>query len=81
MRDRLISQLNDALRCADSKTVEKVLFAPVQIKDDSELVYHKHSVLKNSKLLMTNLCVLGIVIDGVPIAGVYDDAGELVGFK
>jgi len=81
MRDQLITQLNDVLKCADSRAVEKVMFAPVQLKDDSELVYHKHSVLKDSKLLMTNLCVLGIVIDGVPIAGVYDDAGELVGFK
>lgn len=81
MRETIVTQLNDLLVGSDPNMVEKVLFASLQLADDSDLAYHRCAVVKDSKIRMTGLCVLGCVIDGVPIAGVYDNDGKLIGFK
>lgn len=81
MRKQLINQFNSLLVDSDRSTIENVMFAPVRLADDSDLAYHRCAVVSGGSIYMTGLCILGSVIDGVPIAGVYDSDGKLIGFK
>jgi len=81
MRETLITQLNEAVKEGYAKKLESALYAPLEIKPGSELNYHKHAARKGSRLYMTGLDILGVELDGKPIAGVYNYNGELIGFK
>lgn len=81
MRETLLKQLNQSVAEGYAKKLESALYAPLELKPDSDLSYHKHVVRKGSRLYMTGLDILGIEIDGKPIAGVYNYNGQLIGFK
>jgi hypothetical protein len=81
MRSRFVQQLNEVFSESGPESVEALLFVGVSIDCQSRFAKHPCAVKSEGKVYMGYLDLVGLVMDGRPIAGIYDHQGRLTGFK